>query len=374
MRRPSPWPWILLVCSCSPANPPGDTDVTASGTEAAEATTSTASTTIATTLGASSDESATASESTSATTGSEEIREWIGRYDAGFGSASFTPCGQPETEPAWSASGLPGYEYCTGGPLWLHLRGTVEDGRFGPELSVVEILAGPCLTGSCEGGVSPDHCGDFDALCIDYAPPCSVVAQDCPAGLKCSPIDADADHVDCLPLEPMPGGAGDACQRLPADTCDLESLCFAIDPRTGMGTCTPLCTGGGFDDCVDPAQACYDRGGVFESVCVPRCNPLASDCPPGQGCLPPLSFESPFMCSPLTASLPAGEVCTGAMCASGLVCIDDDYVANCDGYACCAAFCDLDAPSCPPGAACTPWFEGMPAPAGFESVGVCVSP
>ena len=60
----------------------------------------------------------------------------------------------------------------------------------------------------------------------------------------------------------------------------------------------------------------------------------------------------------------------------GLVCLNPEYVPDCQAGGCCSPFCDTkEANDCPgQGQDCIPWWEEGMAPPGYETVGVCGIP
>lgn len=158
---------FVLVGACGPTTPDGSNATT--GDVPSSMTTDEASVTVeaTTTVTSTTPTTSGAAESTgdaSESTGASEIQEWIGAYTTGFGYAYFSPC--EALDDNWIAMGIPGFELCEAAPLWLHVRGTVAPGEFGPELTVMEVIAGPCRAGTCAGDGSPSNCGSFDELCL----------------------------------------------------------------------------------------------------------------------------------------------------------------------------------------------------------------
>ena len=209
---------------------------------------------------------------------------------------------------------------------------------------------------------------------------CNPRTQDCPAGQKCMPWAGDGggawNSTPCSPVADDPGAPGDPCivERTATsglDDCERGALCWYVDSESLQGTCIAMHTGGSINRvCPDPLEAPLEAAtGVF-LPCVARCNPLGSECGTGERCSPVVSWRADFVCYPDTAREPgtAGDVC-GA-CAPGLACIDGADVPSCDGAACCAPYCDLDNPDCPPGTDCQPWDPPLVVP-GKENAGIC---
>ena len=76
-----------------------------------------------------------------------------------------------------------------------------------------------------------------------------------------------------------------------------------------------------------------------------------------------------------------GEGCKMGQCGPGLACLQQSLVPYCTQAAldsgkpgCCASYCDLQAPDCPPGSACTTLMDpnlGLPE---YARLGVCSGP
>ena len=61
------------------------------------------------------------------------------------------------------------------------------------------------------------------------------------------------------------------------------------------------------------------------------------------------------------------------------MCLTAEVIPNCNGSACCGAFCDTNLGDGPceaatPGTVCADFFEDGSAPPGYEHVGVCILP
>lgn len=208
---------------------------------------------------------------------------------------------------------------------------------------------------------------------------CSPYLQDCPDGDKCMPRASSTGHWHinhCVPVAPDPGPPGDKCYVIGGagfgvDDCDVGSMCWNVDPVTGVGRCTPLCRGdiaGPF--CEDPDTGCvrYEPG-VLE-LCLPRCDPLAPSCPEGQGCQPSARTWSCDRAGQGQVGDPCGP---GDACRADLVC--SLGAPGCVLGRCCAELCLVGDPQACLGQGhveCTSWYEPDDAPVGYERVGVCV--
>jgi hypothetical protein len=224
---------------------------------------------------------------------------------------------------------------------------------------------------------------------------CDPFAKDCPAGEKCSFWADDGGRAwnatRCVPVVDDPAGAGEPChvERSPTsgiDDCDLESMCFYVDPESLEGTCTRFCQGEETDpQCEDPGQFCLIQTDGALVLCLPWCNPLQQDCAPDRACYP---MSDEWGCL-LDASGDMGsygdpcELVDG--CDPGLACLDAGKVPPgqaCEGsIGCCTEICDLSdaagdqqCAGAAEGQTCQSWYEEGAAPAGYESVGACALP
>lgn len=216
---------------------------------------------------------------------------------------------------------------------------------------------------------------------------CSIFAQDCPPGLKCTPFADDGGSAwngwGCFPIVDDPAGPGEPCtmEGSPSsgiDTCQLGSMCFHVDSDTLEGTCLQMCSGDWVEPyCDDPQTTCRIHAEGYLVLCMPMCHPLEDDCAEGQGCYP--SDIPPFTCAPDASgeSGAAGDACEFINhCDPGTVCIDAGAVPECAGsVGCCSSVCTVgDDSACLPPQVCQPWFPPGDAPIGFEDVGVCALP
>lgn len=220
--------------------------------------------------------------------------------------------------------------------------------------------------------------------------PCDPWLEDCPEGQKCMPYADDGGIVwnayKCSALVPDPDGLGEPCSMIGPplggeDTCEKHTMCWDVDPDTGLGTCIGMCTGTLREPgCADPNALCIIPADGVLQICLPTCHPLLQDCAADELCLPnPHGFD--FLCIEQAEGFSADvfETCEFLnTCAPGLVCVIPDLAAECDpvSVGCCLPFCDLSLPNdCPgQGQQCLPWYEQGKAPAGLESVGVCGIP
>jgi hypothetical protein len=221
---------------------------------------------------------------------------------------------------------------------------------------------------------------------------CHVFDPSCPEGQKCMPWstvgDSSWDAWGCFPVDEDPVGVGETCHLesdpfTGIDDCEEGSMCWDVDPKTFEGTCFPFCIGSARDPvCADPDRFCDFLGDGAPYLCSPLCDPLAQDCPPGQGCYPHADW---WACS-FDGSGAYGEPCELVNgCEPGLVCQNSPTVPPgqpCEGTpGCCTELCDLGDPlgdaqcaGAAEGQTCQPWYDGGDLPAGFENVGVCALP
>ena len=226
---------------------------------------------------------------------------------------------------------------------------------------------------------------DLDAPAEDECDGWIMPLQDCPEGQKCT-FDDGFWGSHCVDVVPDPKGMYEPCQLLMGDTfsghddCGAGLFCWDVDPETGVGLCIGFCHGPRDNlTCSDPAANCWICQECALGLCIPSCNPLAQDCPPGDLCIPDLISDG-FTCI-LDASGDAGQAfdpCEFAnTCDPGLFCANPTLAKECDPMAsgCCLPFCDLTMPTCPGnGLTCIPWYEPGLAPAGLENVGLCGLP
>lgn len=358
------------VASQTTADPPAtDSDEgTSTSTTATPATSSSSATTAGTT--------------TPGTPG-----HWRGTYSSGFGFAYFEDC---ESGEMWLVQNLPAYEYCENAPLFIEFDGVlvVDDPDWpGTSIVVTELVAGPCIAGGCDDAVPWSACYEFDFACWQPLPDCDPLAQDCPEGQKCAPFDGGSgtwDDTRCVPVVPNPKQPGEPCSapegpQAGVDDCAEGSVCWKVDPDTLLGTCVAQCIGAyDMPACEDPQTQCLLSNSNALTLCLPSCDPLELDCPPGDTCLQAGS-QSVFICVP-DASGAEGQAFDPCMlvnsCDPGLFCANPALADECDPQrsGCCLSFCDLDMAQCPgAGQECLPWFQAD-VPAGLEDLGACGIP
>ena len=221
---------------------------------------------------------------------------------------------------------------------------------------------------------------------------CDIWNDDCPDGSKCMPWANDGGNswnaTKCTPIDPSPGKPGDPCKVEGSgvsgiDNCEKGSMCWDVNPETQEGYCVGFCDGSPESyTCAEPNTTCTILNNGTLILCLPGCDPLLQDCPNMNVCVP--NPNGGFTCI-LDASGDMGKFqdpCEFVnVCDPGLVCLNPEYVPECQAGGCCSPYCELDAdyttipaptPKCPdPAMACLAWYEMDGAPPGQEKIGVC---
>jgi hypothetical protein len=247
-----------------------------------------------------------------------------------------------------------------------------------PDACELDPCAPDCLLAACgEGYQCVPECSSepVDLWCsINSFMPvsCDLATQDCAEGEKCVPIvslgaEGAYDAAICVSIE---GDAqpGEACVMADDwhDDCALGSYCTAAAGQVGV--CQGLCDGEGA--CAD-GEGCLTANEGLLPVCLPLCD--AQDmCPAAQSCT---QGDAALVCVPSPSQ--QGSSCeTLPSCSSGFSCVTADALPGCASAACCTAFCDVeDANACAglEGLSCVPFYEQGMAPAGFETLGLCIA-
>ncbi len=212
---------------------------------------------------------------------------------------------------------------------------------------------------------------------------CSLWEQDCQPDQKCVPWAQDGgevwDGARCVPLDPEPVAAGEACvvEEGPTsgfDDCGPGTICWDVDPETHAGTCRHLCTQSPDEPlCPDPATSCVQGNGGIINVCAESCDPLLQDCPRGSGCYGFLADEV-FTCLRTGTPVFTADGLQPADCAPGFNGVDPSVLSSCEpGAQCCAEWCDLQQlRSCADDRVCV---ESFPSGNSFRfPPGICVDP
>lgn len=182
---------------------------------------------------------------------------------------------------------------------------------------------------------------------------CSVVAQDCGTGMKCTLLGAlDTDlRPTCVPAGTSELDA--PCTRTGSgtfgeDDCAARGFCtFAgvLPPKNG-GTryCRTLCSA---DTQCPTAQRCSAQSADgLTGFCVPTCQAFGT-CPSGMTCAEHRTDVTGFPDFLLDCRLPAGVAVGGACnddgnCVADAVCISNVCRALCDQtHACAAGSCNM---------------------------------
>ncbi|WP_244923949.1 ribulose phosphate epimerase [Enhygromyxa salina] len=234
-------------------------------------------------------------------------------------------------------------------------------------------------TPSEAGGGSLTFVPNYDFV---EASRCDSFLQDCEVGEKCVPYGSTGGNWDANKCVPVlgDGKVGEPCTydgvTEATDSCDATSMCWNVGDVDGeaIGTCTAFCTGTADDPSCPIGSSCSISCDGSLSVCNLNCDPLLQDCL-GTGCY---WANVGFQCVFTTSNLQEGEACGFINdCTPGLICVSAEVVPNCEGSACCAAFCSLSvgAGGCAiPGTECLPFFEAGMALPGYEDIGICMVP
>ncbi len=207
---------------------------------------------------------------------------------------------------------------------------------------------------------------------------CDPAAQDCPRGQKCTsyvatPGGTTVDATQCVEII-GDDQWGESCERMEGnDTCGAGLFCMTeISGGTGEGRCLEYCV---VNQPCEFGGECFAFNDGALPVCEVTCDPLAPDCPGGQGCY--AAFNN-FVCAipgPANGMGADGDPCnTIQSCNPGLVCRGG--TAGCAAEAaCCTPFCDLSEGN----AGCTEGGESCiqaldEPPPGLEDVGYCGIP
>ncbi len=227
---------------------------------------------------------------------------------------------------------------------------------------------------------------------------CDIYGQDCGDGDKCTVYSQNADLVPddlrCCPITGnQPRQKGDSCVVQDyfgscLDNCDVGTFCLDIDDD-GNGVCQSFCGGSANNPECENDETCfiYFAG---TPMCFDICDPLAQDCPEGQGCYPDMNAAggTGFICLPqIGPNNTYNDYCwLLSNCAPGFICVTPDFLPNCEptsvGVAagCCTALCDVAEPdncsSFDDELGCTSWYlNGQTPPSvSLEDVGVCILP
>lgn len=235
-------------------------------------------------------------------------------------------------------------------------------------------------TGGDSGGLDESTGGGpTDAMC-------DPKAQDCPEGEKCTFYRDEANPNGSNRCVPSNGTAqvGDPCQKYDDDTddCDVGLLCWGTEPDNETGACIEFC---------DPAEQCstgdpctITNDGALP-ICLPKCDPLAAECPPGWACYDDFYSDDWFCDRDKSGPMGVhGDPCgTINSCDDGLICgtaqtVASETCVSSGSTACCQQICDISdpMPNCPgAGEECLSYYDiyGIAggAPPEYENVGVC---
>lgn len=207
---------------------------------------------------------------------------------------------------------------------------------------------------------------------------CDPWLQDCPDGQKCvayASMDEIWDANKCVPVM-GDGQIGDSCKYdgvvMSTDDCGAGSWCWNVD-ADGVGVCTGFCGGAPESPVCDTGFGCWIANESAINMCLLQCDPLAQDCPGSEDWCFYNYMSGNFTCKARTEDLPTGASCTAIdACVGGNTCLQAEVFPTCAGFACCAAFCDLNSPTCAQaGTQCVSLFgeNGLPQ---YDNLGVCI--
>jgi hypothetical protein len=119
----------------------------------------------------------------------------------------------------------------------------------------------PCEAGLCNLDVM--YPGDVIGRMCSYPPQCDLLADNCPMGQSCYPIDPSQGQAACYPQQSPPSGEGEECAAL--NDCSESSYCFDDDNNgTTPIVCRQLCDLDNWMNEVVPTGGC-----PTDRTCVP---------------------------------------------------------------------------------------------------------
>jgi hypothetical protein len=206
---------------------------------------------------------------------------------------------------------------------------------------------------------------------------CDPMVPECDAGEKCSMIrdEYTSEFVGrCVPIADETVATGEPCVPFDEpghDNCEAGSVCWDI--MNGEGVCLGFCQGSADTPICGEDFMCNWGKSLPAGLCTPLCDPLSTaECPETCGCY---FNNNNFFCLPRTSNIATGQPCGFVNdCAPLNFCVTAEVVPDCQGSACCAAWCDLGVGACGPETACVPFFEEGQELPGFEHVGICIIP
>ncbi len=196
----------------------------------------------------------------------------------------------------------------------------------------------------------------------------------CPDCHKCTLTihdDGLAEGTVCVPVADDPAGPFEPCSsgRSPGvDDCDAQTRCWNTDDDGDDDYCVPRCGEDGL--CPEGTGCLENSAGAWG--CIPECDPLAPDCPAdNESCLP---ASDHFLCLPWEGLPGAGEPCQ-TLCGSGLACMSNALLPDCEADFCCTELCDPAGDPCSaPELTCLPQCITGSIPQGLSGCGIVPDP
>ncbi|MBX5480272.1 MAG: hypothetical protein IRZ16_00260 [Myxococcaceae bacterium] len=180
---------------------------------------------------------------------------------------------------------------------------------------------------------------DFGSAC--FSGECDLVAQNCPAGQKCTYVSDGGVSVRACTADGTDGEGAPCSLTATSNTCQKGLVCLPKTlPDGDAGTfCARFCYSNG--DCAN-GEACFltvapNGNSERPLVCARPCDLFAQDCPPGRGCYPGPTAPG---CYP-EGTVADGEPCTFSdECRPGSACVQQQCAPLCafpDGTPGCAS-------------------------------------
>lgn len=186
---------------------------------------------------------------------------------------------------------------------------------------------------------------------------CTPREQDCPDGMKCVWYSFAGqlrrEAAQCIPVTgdrapfescTLPNGIGVDIE----DDCGADSYCLDVYGTADHGFCAPFSTG--TCEAYEGAEPVFENGSDFPAACLMHpCNLFENTCPDGMRCMfYPASIYAQAMCwsEPDPPDLPLGAACDFGGCGPGRMCVESDWLPDCDHDRCCAEVCEFPGGEC----------------------------